>query len=30
MMTSDEDLDAEFWAWWDSLTDYDREMLRGV
>jgi len=25
--SSDDDMDAEFWAWWNSLTDYDREML---
>jgi len=27
---SDEEMDAEFWAWWDTLTDYDKEALRGV
>jgi hypothetical protein len=23
-------LDCQFWNWWNSLSDYDREMLRGV
>ena len=27
---TDDDLDAEFWLWWNSLTDYDRMMLEGV
>ena len=29
-MAKDEDLDAEFWLWWKSLTPYDQEMLKGV
>jgi len=28
-MASDEETDAEFWAWWNSLTDYDKEMVKG-
>lgn len=29
-MTSDEDLNAEFWAWWSSLNDYQKSQLAGV
>lgn len=30
MSDKDKDLDAEFWAWWNTLTDYEKEMERGV
>lgn len=29
-MTSDEELDREFWIWWDSLTDYEQVLVIGV
>lgn len=29
-MTEADDLDAEFWEWWNSLSEYDQEMLKGV
>lgn len=28
-MASDEEMDAEFWEWWNSLSDFDKEMVIG-
>lgn len=29
-MTPDEVLDAEFWEWWNSLTDYQKAIKAGA
>ena len=29
-MTSDEELDREFWIWWDSLTELEKVMVIGI